>query len=170
MKRLVLSIFLLGTFSLPSFATTSATARSKVSLQLGSVTVWVGMPQSDALSAFRRAGYEVANKSDANQILIKDGTALYSVNFKDAAVVYADREWLLSRKNEINAVMGALGAIAPRGSEPCIVRHAPVNNPSLQSDRIFVKCGQRSVLIMKDRQPSTDSVLTDVYEYIGSFQ
>ena len=171
MKVILLSAVLLSVLPIPSsHAAPVAPAKSRISLQLGSVNVWLGMPESDALSEFKRAGYQVVNKSDASQVLVKDGSALYSVNFKGDSVVYADREWLLNQKNQISAVVGALGALVPRGSQPCVVTNARVSNPSLQSDRIVIRCGPKAVLIMKGKEPSTDSVLTDVYEFIGPLE
>lgn len=170
MKAIALSLVLLSYFPGRSPAATPTPLKpEKVFLQLGSVKVWLGMPESDALSALRRAGFQVAGKDEEGKTILRDGPASYSVAFRDAALIYADREWLLSQRDEISAVLGALETIAPRGSTACTVNHDRVNKPAMQSDRIFVRCGTRSVLIMKGKEPSTEAVLTDVYEFIGRF-
>jgi hypothetical protein len=169
MKALTICAALLLSIPNISGAASPTNLKPAVSLQLGSVTVWLGMPEAQALTELRRAGLQVVSKANEGKTIFTDGHSFYSVAFKGDSVVYADREWLLSQKDEISAVLGALSTIAPRGATPCTVHHAQVSNPALQADRVFVHCGTKSVLITKEKEPGTDAVLTDVYEFIGTY-
>ena len=136
----------------------------KVALDLGTVTVWLGMPQQEVLSKFEAASYRVQPVTDTTVVL--NGERVYIVKFTAGRLSYADRDWMGKDAHSIDAVIGALGALAQYHGSPCELSHDPLAQPELSVDRIFISCGKRSVLIIKGKFQGNDTV--DVYERIGS--
>lgn len=146
----------------------------RVSIDLGQVTVWLGMSQEDALAQFRGAGYKVLGDSATAGASVQDGNHVYSVWFKGGKVICAEREWYSSGRDEMDAVLGALAAMASHGGSSCSVMHDTSKEPDHSAERILIECGRRSVLLMKGKidvtkelDPSQQMKLVDVFERIG---
>jgi hypothetical protein len=109
------------------------------------------MPETDALLGFQRAGYKVLGEPSAlTRMIVNDKTA-YSVAFKGGRLAYADREWPSSASDELGAVISALAALASHGASSCAIVHAPISQPDGLVDRVFIDCGERSVLLAKGK-------------------
>ncbi len=128
-----------------------ADGNPKVSLDLGSVTVWLGMQKTDALSAFQLAGYTVTGKPSEETMFVVGNSTTYSVAFKRGRLSFAGREWLTSSSDELDAVLNALAALASHGASSCAIAHQPLSSPDTSVDRVFVDCGERSVLLAKGK-------------------
>lgn len=161
------SIIVLVAFCLSSFSQEQAQSTGeKVELDLGAVTVWLGMPQQEAFSKFATAGYKVqAASSSDDPTWVLNGDHAYEVRFSSGRLSFADRSWAGKNVDSIEAVIGALGTLAQHSGSPCDVSHDPIVQPGNSSDRVFVSCGKRSVLIMKGKFNGHEIV--DVYERIG---
>lgn len=149
-------------------------AAEKITLELGSVTVWLGMPQQEALAKFATAGYKVQSAPSADDpTWVLNGDTVYDVRFTAGRLSFADRSWAGKNIDSIEAVIGALTTLAQYGGTPCDVTHDRSVQPSASFDRIFIRCGKRSVLIMKGgfkgaiTQKYDAANLADVYERIG---
>ncbi len=139
-----------------------AESQKQVSLDLGSITVWLGMPKEVARKKIADAHYKISYE-DAYSMIIGSGD--YQVGFKAGRLCFASRSWL--RMDKIDAVIGALGAAAGDGEgSTCIVSHQPTSDPMHSTNRIFVQCGKRSVLIMKVKFNGNDET-DEVSERIG---
>lgn len=120
--------------------------RARVLLDLGTVTVWLGMPKDEAVKKFVDAQYIVTDMGD--QILVHLGSVYYGrLAFKNNRLVFTFVEWLKADTDEVDAVLGALGALAEKGPSPCVLSHQPLSQPDSTLNRVFVICGDRSVLI-----------------------
>ncbi len=137
-----------------------------VSLELGSVTVWLGMTQTEALLKLQRAGYHV--EGDSAMRIVNDGEKVYTIEFENGQLTFADREWHSQGTNVMDAVLGALTALASYGPASCAVTHAPITQPDYASDRIFIECGKRSVLLSQGHFGSVSTVSAD--ERIGQLE
>jgi len=146
-------------------AADTAQVRERISLEVGTVTVWLGMTQEEAAKKFRDGGYE-ANLA-GEQLLVKSVSEAHVLWFKAGRLAFAEREWNTAYKaDQVDAVIGALGELAEKTkNEPCSVIHSPVSTPNLSADRVFVSCGQRSVLIGKGT--ITGQAFVDITERIG---
>jgi hypothetical protein len=68
----------------------------------------------------------------------------------------------------MDAVLGALGAIASHGADSCSINHDAINEPESSAERILIDCGQRSVLLMKSKTDSGVKILlVSAFERIG---
>jgi hypothetical protein len=149
--------------------TTVAQTRQKVTLELGSVTVWLGMPKADVLSACAAAGYRATEVKDNGDVFISitTGTArsdqVYAVKVRGGRVIYADREWYSSERDAWESVLGALATLDGKN---CLLSHQPVNKPESQMNRVFLLCGPRSVLITNGKRNGV--AVSDVWERIGT--
>ena len=134
---------------LAGYALGKAQTSQRISLEVGSVNVWLGMEQEEAAKRFRDVGYEVMHSGD--KLLLKNGDDAHIFWLKDGRLAFADREWITSDKSDkIDAVIGALAELATKaGNQSCAVVHSPLSSPDASSNRVFVSCGQRSVLIGK---------------------
>ena len=142
--------------------------RTKVSIDLGSVKVWLGMSQTDALLQFQSAGYKMLGDGTTARKDFQYGDHVYTVWFRNGKVVCAERDWYTSDKDEMDAVLGALGAIASHGAGSCSITHDTINEPDNSAERILIDCGQRSVLLMKSKTDSGVKILlVSAFERIG---
>jgi len=142
--------------------------RSRVAIELGSVTVWLGMPQTDVLLQFQSAGYKLLGDNSTARRDFQDGNHVYSVWFKNGKVACADREWYSTGGDEMGAVLGALAAIASHGASSCSIIHDPINEPGNSADRILIQCGQRSVVLVKGKiEPPAQVLYVSAFERIG---
>lgn len=116
-------------------------AQNRVSLDVASVTVWLGMPKSDAMKKFSEAGYKVVDNGDA--IMVSSPGDVHFLTFRHGALIFANRDWYINEYiDEAQAVMGALSALAEKTkTNACTVSHDPISEPGISIDRIFISCG-----------------------------
>ncbi len=116
-------------------------AQNRVSLDVASVTVWLGMPKSDAMKKFSEAGYKVVDNGDA--IMVSSPGDVHFLTFRHGALIFANRDWYINEYiDEAQAVMGALSALAEKTkTNACTVSHDPISEPGISADRIFISCG-----------------------------
>ncbi len=144
--QLVLAMLLLT-----GLAASNAQTNPRVELELGSVTVWLGMSKALAEKQLTEAGYRVVEGAGTDWMIWEDGTEKgrwYSVQFRAGKLSYADRQWWLKGQDPFEAVLAALSALSEKARIPCFIMNVPLNKPDQQGDRIVIQCGQRSVLLM----------------------
>jgi hypothetical protein len=117
-------------------------AQNRVSLDVGSVTVWLGMPKSDAMKKFSEAGFKVVDSGDG--LMVSSPGNVHFLTFRHNSLIFANRDWYVSGStDEAQAVMGALSALAAKTkTNACTVSHDPISEPGISVDRIFISCGQ----------------------------
>ena len=64
--------------------------RPRVSLEVGRVTVWLGVPKQEVLKDLASAGYKKI-RAGANLAMFKFGSEIYSVGFKAERLTYPER-------------------------------------------------------------------------------
>ena len=66
-------------------------------------------------------------------------------------------------------VMSALASLIDKGATQCTIEHAPISDPDMQLNRIFICCGLRGILLThgNSKIAGTDYDQNDVYETIG---
>lgn len=119
----------------------SCMAQNRVSLDVGSVTVWLGMPRSDAMKKLSEAGYKVIG--DGDSLTVSSSGNVQFLTFRNGGLIFANRVWGTSEYvDEAGAVMGALSALAEKTkTNACTVSHDPVSEPGISVGRIFINCG-----------------------------
>lgn len=139
-------------------------------LDLGTVTVSLGMARQHALRLLSEAGYKVLDSTSATSVEVADPTFkhVYTVQFTGQRLTYADRSWLSENIDGLDAAIKALGALAQKGPTSCSISYAPITEPDTATDRVFVKCGQRGVLMFKGKLAGIDN-MHEVSEFIGVF-
>jgi hypothetical protein len=143
---------------------------AKTSLELGSLTVWLGMPKQEVVKQCARAGYSVSNGL-GDELEIRDSEKLtidshiFRVIFKNDRVTYASRNWYSSKRKPFDAVLGALEQLeGARGG--CSVAHDQDKSPDGTSDLVFITCGFHRVLIESGNMDGES--VANVYEQIDS--
>jgi hypothetical protein len=139
-------------FALPPQAGRPQLPRNEsISLDIGVVSVWLGMPKDQALKKFSEVGYKTSPLQKDGRMFVDTGTNASLVIFNSDRLVFADVGWYQSGRTEADAVLGALGALADKKSkdEACEVANVPLSRPDISGNRVLVSCGPRSVLIGK---------------------
>jgi hypothetical protein len=94
----------------------------------------------------------------------------YTVQFRNNRVVYADREWYLT-KGDLDAfesTIAALGSLADNEKSPlCNVSQVPVHTPDGSSNNVFISCGQRTITLSRIHLNSVGETGYSVREQIG---
>ena len=146
-----------------------AADHTKVSLDLGAVTVWLGMPQAEALTQLQSDGYQVLGSGELK--IVRDGIhVIGTISFKDQRVVFASLSWLGEGIDVMDATLAALEKISSNGAKSCSVSHEPNSTPVMSFDQISIKCGERSVTLGQIKSSSSVLRETDgpvVTENIG---
>jgi len=162
-RRLVI----LGLISLGTSIGMAATRETTI--ELGSVTVSLGMPKQEVLKRLSTAGYKVIDSTSTTLVTVLDETLkhVYGVQFVSGQLSYADRSWSHSYADALEAVIKALGSLSDNGATACKLSHSPLSDPDSSTDRIFVKCGQRGVLMYRGKINGIEAY--EVEEFIGIF-
>ena len=141
---------------------------TRVSLDLGSATVWLGMPQTDVLLLLQSTGYKVSGEGETRTVSIGDSPAM--LGFKNGRLVYATREWYSPGQDEMEVVIRALTYLASHGGTSCSIVRGRMNTPDGSADEIFVVCGERSLMFVKGKavvKGAEEIPVVEVQERIG---
>jgi hypothetical protein len=167
LTQLMLAFFL----AVSAVALNAQVKGEKTSLELGSVTVWLGMPRQEVVKRCATAGYSVSN-GPGDELVIRDSekmttdSHIFRVIFKDDRVTYASRNWYSSKAKPFEAVLGALEQLADRRASGCLLVHDQDKSPDSAWDMVYITCGLRRVLI-ESGNTNGESVAA-VYEQIDS--
>ncbi len=163
MKRCVFALTLLASVAFAQQGT-------HVALELGSATVWLGMDKTAAQKAIEAAGIEFPEPDSDGSVIAVDTRAkrIYSLQFFRNKLVYADRNWDRRDGDRLPSVIEALTSLVDQGATNCKLEHAPITKPDMKMDRVFIECGERSVLLVTGG--SKDISADSITERIGSFR
>ena len=169
--------------------TTPAMAQAhpaRISLELGSVTIWLGMPEAEALRKFQSAGYKLDSHpvkiSKIDQFIVMneaektDGIPQTFVTaFRDGKLFYADRDWPIAgndTNDTMDSIIRALGTLTSDTPTFCTVTSSPISNPNMRAGRIVIDCDSRSVVLTKGKIKDGNNFAdnTQVEEQIGHLQ
>jgi hypothetical protein len=143
--------------------------RSYVSLEVGIVTVWLGMPQADAQQEFAKNGYTLAPPGDSSLVTQGQGSEardIGQVQFRKGRLIYASRDWP-GGDNAIQSVSAILTTFARNGSNLCTLNEAPLKEPGFQLNRLWVRCGERELFLTEETVPRRGWIIA---ESIGTLQ
>jgi hypothetical protein len=131
-------------------ATGHAQSDRRVSLQLGTVTVWLGMDRVEVKRRVETFGMYFPKQPNPEKIVVvadlKEETS-YALMFRDEKLSYATRNWPYDKSNSLPTVMDALASLVDEGATKCIIEHAPLSSPGTKMDRVFINCGERGLLL-----------------------
>jgi len=159
-KQNAILTFVLASAAVPAISQT---------LELGVVTLSLGMASQQVLTLFSEGGYKVMGDSTSTYLVpVVDRTVKHTyglVQFTGGRLTYAERGWTSTTGDNLDAPIKALGALAQKGATSCSITHAPSSQPDSTLDRVFVTCGQRGVRLAIGRFNGID--IYDVAEFIG---
>jgi len=172
MKAILAVLFLAAAISTLPQKANHYPPQNRVSLQLGIVTVWLGMPKSEFMTAAKAAGYNVNDRPGLdNQVLMtlesgREITQLYTISFNKARLLkYASRVWPDTNQSPYEAMLGALKTV---DGQHCNISHQPLNTPQSNLDRVLVDCDSgRSLLISYGKLALSPTSFGAVDERIG---
>lgn len=142
---------------------------ARTELELGSVTVWLGMAETDTLGQFKAAGYYIGKASPDVMQLITNGSDMYAVWFKQGKLAFAERDWYTG--NEVmSSVLGALSTLDRQDAHSCTISRQPQRRPGTEVDSVMIYCQDRSVQLFDGTVTVNGKTLsaTAIKEIIGS--
>lgn len=163
MRFLHLACFCIALFVLVPAASPAQTvtqpsltvSQIRTELELGSVTVWLGMPEAAALHQFHSVGYRVRENSSgvSSYCYVLIGSTEYPVFFKEGKLAFAERDWNVG-KTVMTSVLGALISLENHGAKSCTISHTLSDNRLLPkpgattSEWVVIYCQDRSLQLM----------------------
>ncbi|MDR3674437.1 MAG: hypothetical protein P4N24_03030 [Acidobacteriota bacterium] len=153
-------------------STAFAQVSNRVSLELGTVTVWLGMEKAAVKQQVEARGMNF-DESSPNNVIVADIQAkrVFTLQFVHDKLVYADRNWLHDESMALPSVMDALAALIDQGATNCTIAHAPMTSPDAKMNRVFINCGQRGILLTYGSTTIVGQSYTDnaISERIGTY-
>jgi hypothetical protein len=151
-----------------------AQSGSRVSLQIGTVGIWLGEDKATAKQQIEAAGMIFNATENKGQVMVVEtvGKGVYQLQFENSKLVYADRNWLRDESKALPSVMDALAALIDEGATNCTIAHQPMSSPDMKMNRIFINCGKRSILLTYGSQTIAGQPYTDneISERIGEYR
>jgi hypothetical protein len=152
MKKFFLCVWMIFCFVVGGISASTAFAQTsnRVSLQLGTVTVWLGMDKGAAKQQMEASGIYFPDSPDSNAQVIAmelQTKRLFTLKFENNKLVYADRNWLRDDSDVLPSVMDALTSLVDQGATKCTIEHAPMSSPDVRVNRVFIDCGERGILL-----------------------
>jgi len=134
-------------------STVFAQTGNRVSLKLGTVTVWLGMDKAAVKQQVEASGMNF-DQSSPNNVIVADLQAkrVFTLQFEHDKLVYADRNWLSDEANALPSVMDALAALIDKGATNCTIVHVPVSSPDTKMNRVVIDCGHRAIVLIYGTQ------------------
>ena len=153
-------------------STVFAQVENRVSLELGTVTVWLGMDKA-AVKQQVEANGMILDQSNPTNVIVVDAhnSRIFTLQFEHDKLVYADRNWLRDESKALPSVMDALAALIDKGATNCTIAHAPMTSPDSKMNRVFINCGQRGILLTYGSTTLVGQSYTDnaISERIGTY-
>jgi hypothetical protein len=154
----------------------------RVDLELGAVTVWLGMPKAEAIKDFSDAGDEIRDFNEQSKcvkckfdtvLVLSPNHGTFDLRFEKARLVFANvLRSTIHNVEGVDALLVALGELADKDtSQPCSLSHTPLRLVQfLQSDVVLststISCGEKSVVIASYKYRDKPTVI-EVVEQIG---
>jgi len=152
--------------TLPRAAGQGAPETQRVSLDIGAVKVWLGMPQKVANEEFARRGYDLNPPGDSSLVISGTGNNakdLGQVVFRNGRLVHAERDWPGGAEST-ESVFAILTNFTREGSDLCSLSTEPLREPGFEMERLWVRCGKRTLFLREETAPRKS---WGVSEWIG---
>lgn len=176
MKRMFLASLTLAAVSSLLYAQQRPSQQvSKASIEIGGVTLHLGMTKADVAELF--VGTQITKVSEELWTIGDSGT----VRFKNQKLIFADRSWMGDGVDQVDALFGVIASLNRDGYSACRVLSETMSVPITDADtgrllpeastsgkRLWIKCGEKSVLILKLQ--TGDHLHEDVSERLGDFE
>jgi hypothetical protein len=129
-------------------STVFAQVGNRVSLELGTVTVWLGMDKAAVKQQVEASGM-IFGQSNSTDVTVVDthNSRIFTLQFDHDKLTFADHDWLRDESKALPSVMDALAALIDHGATNCTITHDPMTSPDAKVNRVFINCGQRGILL-----------------------
>lgn len=137
------------------------------SVQIGLVTVRLGMPKSELQAQLPGLLAATANGSISKVFKVyrlgthdehiwiigadkehADGT----IEFTDDGVVgFASREWLVRGSDAVQVLLGAIDSFTQQGLSACVISHDADHNPSWPNEGATIQCGAKRLYVFRTK-------------------
>lgn len=162
MKRIAVVVLTLVVISSFLYAQQKSSAQlSKEYIDVLGSRLRLGMTKADV--AEKLVGVKALFKEEDEWAF--DGA---TIQFKNGRLNFADREWVTAGNTPVDALFGLVTSLNSEGLYVCNVFTDTRPDPAMTSQRVWLRCGNKAVLILKNR--IGDKTYEDVYEQLGSLE
>jgi hypothetical protein len=72
-----------------------------------------------------------------------------TLEFTKGALSYAERFWTVSDTDTVEQLFGAVSSLNNEGFSQCSVTADTNNSPDIRAQRVWIMCGEKSVLVVR---------------------
>ena len=141
--------------------TNNATQLSKDYIEIFGAKLQLGMTK--AVVERKLSGAEII-KSGENSWLMTSG-GLSSLHFNNGRLSFADRTWHSKDNDIVDALHGAVTYFNNDGHSLCTVFADTIPDPQNSFERVWIRCGEKSILIVKSTIQG--QTIEEVDEHLG---
>jgi len=166
MRITALTVFTLAAISSFLYAQTNAKPQlSQEYIDVLGVRVRLGMTKLDIID---KLGSQRMNDGSTENFWLFGEKRPWpsSIEFKDGKVIYASESWIGSDGDVARALFGAVSSLNKQGYAACEVSSDTQTTPSLTSERVWIVCGKKSILVQ--RMQDSKNTYQQVFEKLGS--
>lgn len=91
-----------------------------------------------------------------------------TIQFKNGVLSYTERFWTTSDNDVADALFGAVSTLNSEGFSVCTVTADTQVSPSINSQRVWIACGEKSALVVK--RSFGGHSYNSVYEQLGKYR
>jgi hypothetical protein len=145
-----------------------AQQRSKAVLEVAGANLRLGMTKAQV--AEKLAGHEIAKLHEDEWMVgsLEKKELGPTLQFTNGVLSFADRYWTTYDNDVAEALFGAVSSLNSEGLLNCVVTADTAASPSLTAQRVWIKCGEKSILLV--RRSFGGKSYNSVYERLGNMK
>lgn len=162
MKMLTLAVLSLLTITgIEHLQTRTSMQQSKDSIEIAGSKLRLGMTKSEVEG--KLSGAQIDREDDRWTVMAGEEWSL--VHFENGRLIFAERTWHGKDNDIVDALFGAVSYFNNEGRKACSVYADTVPNPMASFERVWITCGQKSILIV--RSTVNGKTGDEVSEHLG---
>jgi hypothetical protein len=148
MKRTALALLTIAVISSIVYAQ-QQTARkmSNAAIEVGGTKLHLGMTKAQVTE--KLAGHEFTKVNEDEWMLGSLKELGPTLQFTHGLLSYADRNWVTYDNDIVEALFGAVRTLNDEGFSVCTVTADDAVSPDLTSHRVWIDCGEKTVLVIR---------------------
>jgi hypothetical protein len=159
-------IFTLAVVCLPLHGQTKESHWGSAALDVGGKKVHLGMTKGEVTD--RLAGSTITKRDEDNWVVGDAKTLLGpTLQFTKGSLTFADRYWETNDNDIGEALFGVVTLLNNQGFSACRVTADTVTSPGSTSQRVWISCGEKGILITRNTFDAKHYNL--IYERLGTY-
>ncbi|MGC1902326.1 MAG: hypothetical protein WA715_00735 [Candidatus Acidiferrum sp.] len=144
---------------------TSSEQSIKAFIEIGGVKLRLGMSKSEV--AEKLVGSAVTKINGDWWVL---GKVSPSLQFTDGRLSFADRTWSTTEDDIAESLFGVVNSFNAEGYSACKISADISSSPASMAQRVWIDCGEKTILVMVDQPSSSGKGYSWVSERLGKMR